>query len=59
MLENALIMMNDYASIYLRKQGAEYEQCQTFKVERFEKGRDGRGRGGGRVEVGPFDKGTS
>ena len=47
MLENALIMMNDYASIYLRKQGAEYEQCQTFKVERFEKGRDGRGRGGG------------
>ena len=47
MFENALIMMNDYASIYLRKQGAEYEQCQTFKVERFEKGRDGRGRGGG------------
>ena len=56
MRENALIMINDYASIYLRKQGAEYEQCQTFKVERFEKGRGGRGEG---VEQGPFDKGTS
>ena len=57
MREYASIMMNmiNCAGIYLEKNNAEYAHCQTFKIERFAKGR----RGGGVGELGSFDKGTS
>ena len=54
------------AYTWKKKQSAEYEHYQTFKMERFAKGKGcgvGRGgygvEGGGVVELGPFDKGTS
>ena len=40
-----------------RKQSAEYEHSQTFKMELFSKGKSGRR--GGTVELGPFDEGAS
>ena len=44
-----------------KKQSAENEHCQTFKMECFAKGKGGYGGYGVGVvrELGPFDKGTS